>query len=622
MRRRTKVLVGAIFWLASAGLASAQPWVARHGMTSQQYQSKFNELVKKGYRLVDVAGYGVQGTARYAALWEKKAGPAWVARHGMTSGQYQSYFNIYVRWGYRLVHVSGYTIRGQDRYAAIWEKKGGPAWVARHRMTSAQYQQYFNLYRGLGYRLVQVSGYSLNNQARYAAIWEKKGGPAWIARHGLTSAGYQNAFNAYVRRGYRLKHVSAYTVANVDRYAAIFERTGGPIWAARHRMTSAGYQGEFNNFYYQGYRLKNISGYALGGKARYAAIWEAPGGLSWTSRQLIDTRIQNYMQAQGVPGLTVAITHKGRLVFAKGYGNADNVTKMDPTHRLRVASVSKPITAIAIMKLVQEGQLSLDNTVFGPGSILGNTYGTPPYSTRVRTITVEDLLHHISGWTNAGGDPMFMNYNLNRWQNVSWVLDNRPVASWPGTSYTYLNFGYSVLGRVIEQVTGQSYENYVRTQILNPIGATSMELGGSTLVQRKTKEVQYYGGGAYNMRVPRMDAHGGWIATSIDLVKLMTRVDAYPSKPDILAPSTISTMWTGSAPNSGYAMGWIRSGNYRGHNGAMPGTIGFLVRRNDEFNFAILANTRPAGDNFAFGIKSILDTIVQDVNDWPSYDLF
>jgi hypothetical protein len=121
---------------------------------------------------------------RYAALWVKTGGSAWVARHGLTSAQYQAAFDQFVGQGYRLVDVSGYSVNGQDRYAAIWVKTGGSAWVARHGLTSAQYQTAFNQYVGQGYRLVKVSGYSVNGQARYAAIWDKSNSPAWVARHG------------------------------------------------------------------------------------------------------------------------------------------------------------------------------------------------------------------------------------------------------------------------------------------------------------------------------------------------------------------------------------------------------------------------------------------------------
>ncbi len=121
---------------------------------------------------------------------------------------------------------------GQDRYAAIWVKSGSGAWEARHGLTSAQYQATFDKLVGEGYRLVDVSGYDVNGQGRYAAIWVKSGGPAWQARHGLTSAQYQATFDKLVGEGYRLVHVSGYAVNGQDRYAAIWEKSEWPSLAS------------------------------------------------------------------------------------------------------------------------------------------------------------------------------------------------------------------------------------------------------------------------------------------------------------------------------------------------------------------------------------------------------
>jgi hypothetical protein len=274
-------------------------WQARHGMTSAQYQQTFNQLVAEGYRLVQVSGYGSGGQDRYAAIWDKCATNAWIARHGMTSAQYQQEFNQHVAQGYQLVWVNGYAVNGQDRYAAIWEKRSNQnPWVARHGMTSAQYQQEFNQLTQAGYRLTQVSAYNVGKDDRYAAIWEKRSGPAWQARHGLFSEQYQQQFNQITGQGYRPVQVSGYAGERVvgdeqttcsgdicqtkfthklvmqDRYAAIWDQQSSHGWVARHGMTSTKYQQEFDHWVGEGYRLVNVSGYTVNGQDLYAAIWE------------------------------------------------------------------------------------------------------------------------------------------------------------------------------------------------------------------------------------------------------------------------------------------------------------------------------------------------------------
>ena len=98
---------------------------------------------------------------RYAAIWEQTSVPLWYALHGMTSAEYQQKFDELTGRGLRLTDVSGYAIGGEDRYAAIFEQQQGPPWTARHGLTSEQYQQTFNELTGQGYRLTQVSGYAI-----------------------------------------------------------------------------------------------------------------------------------------------------------------------------------------------------------------------------------------------------------------------------------------------------------------------------------------------------------------------------------------------------------------------------------------------------------------------------
>ncbi len=273
--------------LISATVAPSA-WVARHGLMATQYQGEFDKWAGQGYRLTWVSGYSVNGASRYAAIWEKKTGPAWVARHGLTAAQYQAEFDKHAAHGYRLVLVNGYRVDGGDRYAAIWEKASGPAWVARHGMTAAQYQAEFDQRARQGYRLKHVSAYS----GRYAAIWEKASGPAWVAKHGLTAAQYQSEFDKWAGQGYRLARISG----DGPRYTAIWEKSSGPGWIARHGLTAPQYQAEFEKHVNQGYRLVLVDGYTVNGGDRYAAIWVDEANAE--SRRLRDLLNQAYDNPQ------------------------------------------------------------------------------------------------------------------------------------------------------------------------------------------------------------------------------------------------------------------------------------------------------------------------------------
>jgi hypothetical protein len=210
----------------------------------------------------------------FVASWDKAAPGPWVARHGLSSADYQRTFDDFTRQGYRLRSISGYESGGQDLYAAVWDKRAGGAWVARHGLTSAQYQQAFDEFTQQGYRLRLVNGYSLQGQDRYAALWEKTAGPAWAARHGLSSADYQHTFDQLVGQGYRLTWVSIYPVGGQDRYAAIWEQAPGPAWEAHHHQSEAAFRATSKNLAAQGYELICGGAAAVGGQDLYAGLWE------------------------------------------------------------------------------------------------------------------------------------------------------------------------------------------------------------------------------------------------------------------------------------------------------------------------------------------------------------
>ncbi|HEV3042063.1 MAG TPA: serine hydrolase [Candidatus Angelobacter sp.] len=614
-------------FVALAGTAEAQ-WQARHNLTPAQFQTTFDDLFKQGYRLKCISGYVSGGSERYAGLWVKANGPAWQARNGMSAADYQKAFDDFFKQGYRLTWVSAHEVGGTTKYEAIWEQKPGPAWQAKHGMTAAEYQQAFDTFFNQGYRMIHVSGYNSGGSAHFAAIWEKSGGPAWQAKHNLTFDQYQQAFTSFSNQGYRLKDISGYNVGGTDYFAAIWEKTNGPWWWARHGIPDAWYQNVFDNFYYQGYQPALITAFTSGSAGKLNGIWDNTN-FSANDLQLISSQMQSYMSANNVPGAALAITKDGRLVYAAGFGRANQETgeEAGPTNLFRIASVSKPVTSIAIMKLIESGSLHLTDKVFGPGSILGAQFPTPPNNKKIEQITVKYLLEHVSGLSNAGGDPMFMNLNMNHAQLISWVLNDPPhfMTRDANTQEEYLNFGFCLLGRIIEKKSGMSYEQFVKQNVLTPSGITNMVIGANTEAAHKPREVKYYPSNAYSLNVTRFDSHGGWVASPIDLVRFIVRVDGLPTKPDIISSASHTAMTTDSGikdannndPN--YGFGW---GLPQWHNGAMDGTIAFLQVLPNGYTYSVVANTRPANDGFAFNMSGVVQNIVKGVSKWPAYDLF
>lgn len=586
--------------LASAA-QSGYAWVANHGLDGDGYQREFDALAGQGYRLVKLCGYSVNGQDYYASIWDMSPGPAWVGMHRVPGTDYQAQFDSLTAQGYRPVDISGYEKDGRDHYAAIFEQSSLPAWTASHGVAGADYQGVFDQNVASGLRPLRVSGFTVGDADYIASIWGGDDGTRWAAVHGLDGDTYQATFDDLTRNGFRLVDISGYALGGTAYYAAIFDQSPKAYWISHHSLSGSAYQAAFDENGAAGYALTHVAGYGVGNEARYAAIWasdtDPTGGTVGVAA--VDKIANDALAAAGVPGVSVAIARDGRLVYAKGYGTADAATgeAMTVQHQLRIASVSKPITATAIVQLAENGVLTLDDLVFGDDGWLGNTYGTMPYSANLLAITVDHLLTHTSGGWGGGDDTMFQRTDLDHDGLITWTLDTFPPASSPGSMFAYSNFGYCLLGRIIERATGQGYERYVQDTVLAQCNIAGMRIAGDALADRAPDEVVYDGtnstiGNPYGIPVRRMDAHGGWIATATDLVRFMVRMDGFPSTTDLVRADSLTTMMTGSSSNTGYGRGWgvTTDGSSWGHNGRLGGTESVISRQGDGICYAVIAN--------------------------------
>ena len=365
----------------------------------------------------------------------------------------------------------------------------------------------------------------------------------------------------------------------------------------------------------------------------------------------------NLLNDFDIPGGQLAITYQGRLVYSRGFGFADSSTNtaVCPNSIFRIASLSKQITAITIMHLYEQGRVGLNDTVFGPNGILNDGIYQTILDPMVYGITVKHLLSHQGGWDRAiSGDPMTNTYAIALAMAVpppapietiiQYMLSQQLLNFPPGSSAEYCNLGFNILGEVIEKITSQDYETYVRDTILAPLGITEMHDGRSLLINAFPNEVQYYD---YpdaplvssifdnNIMVPMQyggtdmeakKASGGWVASAQDLCKLICAVDKFSSRPDILSQATITTMVlpTNHYVNGNpYALGWWinTSTNNWYHSGSLTGTMTFQARRNTGINYAILVNSNYNSGQYT-ALSNLVGTVIPTITSWPAIDLF
>jgi len=225
---------------------------------------------------------------RFAALFEQSDGRRWVARHGLTAAEYQSVFDSMIADGFAPAWVSGYSEGLDARFAAIWLENDGTSRQARHNLTDAEFQAAFNALTADGYRLTCISGYAIAGQPRYAAIFEQSAGPDWQARHGIPVSDYQGTFDSLAAEGYVPVQVCGYRVNVARLFAGIWQRLSGPDVQAYHGLTDSQHTAKFNTLSTTGYRLTSIRGYSDTGIARYAAIWQRNDGRYWQARHGLD----------------------------------------------------------------------------------------------------------------------------------------------------------------------------------------------------------------------------------------------------------------------------------------------------------------------------------------------
>lgn len=387
----------------------------------------------------------------------------------------------------------------------------------------------------------------------------------------------------------------------------------------------------------------------------------AATGRSHPAMEPFDALMTDFLARQQVPGAQLAVSCRGRLVYARGFGLADRTQPgaVQPTSLFRIASVSKPITSAAVMQWIERGALALDSRVF---SVLG--LGEPA-DARWKQVTIRQLLQHTGGWDrDISFDPMLDSAPIARAlktqaplqpaQIIAYML-GQPLQFAPGSRFAYSNFGYCLLGRVIEKLAGRRYEASVQQQLLAPLGIRRMRLGRTAKAQRADGEVAYHAErnhrgepisgrnregvalpyGAWSLEA--MDAHGGWLACAPDLLRFATAFDTPGDR--LLRADSIQALWRRPDGQAGqdargqplpayYGCGWMVRPMARGlntwHTGSLDGTSALLVRRHDGLQWAVLFNARtaPDGRRLSDTIDPLLHQAANQVRQWPTHDLF
>jgi D-alanyl-D-alanine carboxypeptidase len=323
----------------------------------------------------------------------------------------------------------------------------------------------------------------------------------------------------------------------------------------------------------------------------------------------VDEFVRTQMEAGHVPGASVAVVKEGRVVFAKGYGMANLEHSVPATEHTvyQLASVTKQFTATAVMMLVEEGKLKLDQKVTDILEGLPQAWSN---------VTVRHLLNHTSGIKSYTGTPDFFKSARKDYkkEEIIELVANIPNEFAPGEQWNYNNTGYFLLGMVIEKVSGKDYGAFLSERIFQPLEMTTARLNDLTEIipnraQGYTRKNRKMLNGEYVSPTQPYSA-GALAVTVLDLAKW----DAALYTDKLLRRSTFEEMWSPTQLSDGesrdYGYGWevdsYRTRKRLQHGGGIPGFSTFMARYvDDQLTVIALANSDGgAAERIANGVAA------------------
>lgn len=337
----------------------------------------------------------------------------------------------------------------------------------------------------------------------------------------------------------------------------------------------------------------------------------------------IDLEVRDFMRKWHIRGLEISAIKDGENILEKAYGWADvNAGRhMTPDNTMRIASVSKLVTATGIMKLKDEGRLGLTDRLFGDDGIL-NEYNCFIKDRRYSLITIDNLLRHEGGFSQKGGDPMFSRRCGADNEALLQRELARPLAFYPGTSMEYSNLGFLLLSLVIEKVTGMPYEDWIRENLLLPAGIEDMRIARNGPDERYAGEVHYYTDNGDETPcyckndIRALSGAGAWTASANDLCRFAAAIDGRDDIPDILSRQSVMEMTCWYDPYT-YSLGWNDTDPEKGwtRTGSYSGTSALVWYFPDGSCWALISNTSSwKGAGFSRNTKALIKKLHRKIS--------
>lgn len=298
--------------------------------------------------------------------------------------------------------------------------------------------------------------------------------------------------------------------------------------------------------------------------------------------------------ARGIPGLAVAVAIHGKLAFAEGFGYADLEQRVParPTTKFRIGSISKPLTATALMQLVERGKIDLGAPI--------QKY-VPSFPDKGAKITPRLLAGHLAGIRHYQGDEFLISKHYDSVLDALKIFENDPLVAPPGTKFHYSSYGFNLLSAAIENASGENFVSYMRNHVFIPLGLIdTLADQNQPIIEERSRFYSREKDGPFE-NAPYVDnsykwAGGGFLSTAEDLVRFGSAL----LQPGFLKESSLQLLFTSQKTNSGeetgYGMGWAvhksKSGRkiYEHAGGSVGGSCQLILYPDSQVVVALVTN--------------------------------
>ena len=306
----------------------------------------------------------------------------------------------------------------------------------------------------------------------------------------------------------------------------------------------------------------------------------------------VNKLVTKFKNKNNIPGISVSISYKNRIIFSQGFGYADLDLKkgVNPSlTKFRIASISKTITSVTLAKLQEQGKVNFKESVYKYLDSLPKTF---------YDFTIEDLLSHKAGFVRDYGGSILCDKNDFHKVEFYKTFNNQRFSYKPKTNFNYSNYGYKLLGILIEHIYGNSIVEAKKELVIDYLGLKNTI--AETNNYDENTSVFYYEKNGKLLKVPCLDCSfnygpGCYLSTSEDLITLG---NAYLYTGKLLSKESLSNLIKTRNTDKDYGLGFINKkdfyGNwFYGHNGSYPGALSYLrIYPKNELVVSVLMNYR------------------------------